>query len=350
MAVKKTGAKVVPRSNNVAPAASAASTRTAAKRPAAKKAGTAPPRTYPDLHDHIAALGKAGLLVTVDRPINKDTEMHPLVRWQFRGGIEEKDRKAFLFNNVVDSKGRKYDIPVVVGALAANREIYRIGIGCELDQIDATWNKAAANPIPPRIVEDAPCHEIVIMGDDLDKPGMGLDAIPVPISTPGWDNAPYTTLSQYITKDPETGVQNMGTYRGQLKSSDRLGMMMLVSNRAGGIEHWSKHNKTREPMPMAIASLKSGTLCSCSTSSRMSRQRPNSPSWVNCRRKTSTPEWAWSASRSSSRVSRTCTRLTRCDPFWTWLLRCQDEPTERITTTMCACASLPTTFVPHSCS
>ena len=89
-------------------------------------------RSYPDLHDHIRALDKAGLLITVDRPINKDTEMHPLVRWQFRGGIEEKDRKAFLFTNVIDSKGRKYDIPVLVGGLAANREIYRIGIGCRV--------------------------------------------------------------------------------------------------------------------------------------------------------------------------------------------------------------------------
>ncbi len=44
--------------------------------------------------------------------------MHPLVRWQFRGGIAEKDRKAFLFTNVIDSKGRKYDIPVLVGGLA----------------------------------------------------------------------------------------------------------------------------------------------------------------------------------------------------------------------------------------
>ena len=48
----------------------------------------APARGYPDLHDHIMALDEAGLLVTVERPINKDTEMHPLVRWQFRGGIE----------------------------------------------------------------------------------------------------------------------------------------------------------------------------------------------------------------------------------------------------------------------
>src|SRR5690349_4411700 len=52
-------------------------------------------RGYSDLHDHLKTLDKAGLLITVDREINKDTEMHPLVRWQFRGGIAERDRKAF---------------------------------------------------------------------------------------------------------------------------------------------------------------------------------------------------------------------------------------------------------------
>src|SRR5437660_11322039 len=110
-------------------------------------------RSYADLHEHLKALEAAGLLIRVDRPINKDTEMHPLVRWQFRGGIEEKDRKAFLFTNVVDAKGGKYDIPVVVGALAANREIYRIGMGCPLDKINETWTRAIANPIAPNIVQ-----------------------------------------------------------------------------------------------------------------------------------------------------------------------------------------------------
>ena len=188
------------------------------RKPAAATTAQATGRGYPDLHDHIRTLDEAGLLVTVDRPINKDTEMHPLVRWQFRGGIEEKDRKAFLFTNVTDSKGRKYDIPVVVGALAANREIFRIGIGCSFQEIDARWLAAAQNPIAPRIVEKAPCHDIVITGKALDKPGNGLDGIPLPISTPGWDIAPYATLSQYITRDPDTGVQNMGNYRGQVKT------------------------------------------------------------------------------------------------------------------------------------
>ena len=54
-------------------------------------------RGYPDLHDHVLALHRAGLLIVVDEPINKDTEMHPLVRWQYRGGIAETDRRAFLF-------------------------------------------------------------------------------------------------------------------------------------------------------------------------------------------------------------------------------------------------------------
>src|SRR6266478_6490365 len=212
-----------------------------------------PRRAYPDLHDHIAALEKAGQLIRVTRAINKDTEMHPLVRWQFRGGISETERKAFLFTNVVDSHGKRYDIPVIVGGVAANREIYRIGLGCELDKIDETWARATAAPIPARVVENAPCHEIVITGDELNKEGQGLDGIPVPISTPGWDNAPYTTLSQYITKDPDTGVQNMGNYRGQVKARRRLGMNPSLELRPGIYNHWEKlRSRGFKKLPCAV--------------------------------------------------------------------------------------------------
>ena len=209
-------------------------------------------RGYPDLHEHLGTLDAAGFLITVDRPINKDTEMHPLVRWQFRGGIAEKDRKAFLFTNVIDSKGHTYEIPVVVGALAASRDIYRIGMGCALDEISPRWIEALANPISPHQVDRAPCQEIVIEGDALNEPGQGLGGIPVPISTPGWDNAPYTTLSQYITKDPDTGVQNMGNYRGQVKGPRRLGMNPSLELRPGIYTHWQKFKARGERMPAAV--------------------------------------------------------------------------------------------------
>jgi UbiD family decarboxylase len=207
---------------------------------------------YPDLHGHLKALDQAGLLITVNRPINKDTEMHPLVRWQFRGGIEEKDRKAFLFTNVTDSKGRTYDIPVVIGALAANRDIYRLGMRCELDEINEVWHRALSKPIPPRVVTNAKCHEIVIQGEELDKLGNGLDGIPVPISTPGWDVAPYTTLSQYVTKDPDTGIQNMGIYRGQVKAPRRLGMNPSLELRPGIYVHWEKQRARGQKLAAAV--------------------------------------------------------------------------------------------------
>src|SRR6266699_1053108 len=105
------------------------------------------PRSYADLHEHVLALARAGLLVIVDEPINKDTEMHPLVRWQYRGGIAEPDRKAFLFTQPTDSKGRRFDISVLVAGLAANRDVYRIGFGKPLEEIGETWVKAIAAPI-----------------------------------------------------------------------------------------------------------------------------------------------------------------------------------------------------------
>ncbi len=208
-------------------------------------------RGYPDLHDHIEALRSAGLLIEVDRLINKDTEMHPLVRWQFRGGIAPEDRKAFLFTNITDSKGRKYDIPVLVCGLAGNNQIYSMGMGCKIEEIRDRWIKALGNPIKPNVVTDAPCQEIVYQGDDL-KNGKGLDDIPVPISSPGWDNAPYTSSSHFVTVDPETGIQNVGNYRGMIKAPDRMGMNPSIELRTGGYMHWAKWKALGKPMPCAV--------------------------------------------------------------------------------------------------
>jgi UbiD family decarboxylase len=209
-------------------------------------------RGYPDLHDHVLALAREGLLVVVDEPINKDTEMHPLVRWQYRGGIPEPERKAFLFTKPTDSKGRKFDCSVLVAGLAANPDVYRVGFGKPLEDIGRIWINAIANPIEPRMVENAPCQEVVTLGDDLDRDGQALDGLPVPISTPGWDNAPYLSAGHYITKDPDTGVQNVGNYRGQLKGPRCLGMNPSVELRAGIYAHWLKYKALGKPMPCAV--------------------------------------------------------------------------------------------------
>src|SRR6266403_809060 len=171
-----------------------------------------------DFQTHLAQLEANGLLVRVERPINKDTELHPLVRCQFLG-----------------------DIPVVVGALAASPKVYAVGMGCQVEEIGAAWTRAIANPIAPILVNSPLCQEVVIQGEDLRRPGRGLASLPVPISTPGFDSAPYLTATLCITRDPETGVRNMGTYRAALKKTDRLGVRMSSRlSGAGGYLHWQK--------------------------------------------------------------------------------------------------------------
>src|SRR5258708_13158207 len=62
---------------------------------------------YRDFREHLKAMEERGKLIRIKREIDKDTELMPLVRWQFRG-LEEAERKAFLFENVVDAKSKKY--------------------------------------------------------------------------------------------------------------------------------------------------------------------------------------------------------------------------------------------------
>jgi 4-hydroxy-3-polyprenylbenzoate decarboxylase len=209
-----------------------------------------PPR---DFQEHLAALEAQGLVTRIDRPINKDTELHPLVRWQFQGGLADDQRRAFLFTNVVDGSGRRYDMPVAVGALGASPRIYSIGMGRPIDEIEPAWINAIAHPIAPVRVAAPPCQEVVIIGEALRGEGRGLATLPVPISTPGFDAAPYLTATLCITRDPETGIRNMGTYRAGLKAGDRLGVRMAARlGGAGGYQHWRKYNKLKRPMPCAI--------------------------------------------------------------------------------------------------
>ena len=203
---------------------------------------------YRDFREHLHALESRGKLIRVGREINKDTELMPLVRWQFRG-LDERDRKAFIFENVVDSHGRRYAMPVTVGTLAATTEIYAIGMMCEADKIHERWTQAQLHPIEPVQISNAPVQEIVRQGKDLLN-GHGLDMIPVPISTPGFDNAPYLTSANWITKDIETGIYNIGNYRSQIKAPDRCGGFFVTQHMG---QHWRKCKAQGKRLEACIA-------------------------------------------------------------------------------------------------
>jgi 4-hydroxy-3-polyprenylbenzoate decarboxylase len=217
---------------------------------------------YSDLRSYLAVLEERGRLVRIHQPIDKDTEMHPLVRLQFRG-LPEAERRAFLFEDVVDSTGRRYDIPVVVGCTAASREIYAIGMQVETPgDINRRWAEAQRNPVPPVRVERGAVHDHVHTGRDLEGIG-GLGFLPVPISTPGFDNAPYTSASHWLSRDPESGRYNLGNYRGQIKAPLRIGCNAGMGQDMWN--HWEKYRARGEPMPAALVLGVAPNLSYCAT-------------------------------------------------------------------------------------
>src|SRR5215471_2648119 len=202
---------------------------------------------YRDVREYLQTLENAGKLMRVSQPVNKDTELHPLVRLQYRG-LPENQRKAFLFENVTDIRGRKYQMPVAVACYAGSSDIYALGMQCSKEEIFDKWTRAQTHPIEPVEVSTASCQERVINGDELRS--AGLDILPVPISTPGFDNGPYTTSSHFVTRDPETGQYNMGNYRGQIKAPDRIGC--FAGNFAGLRMHWNKCRGLNRPLEVAV--------------------------------------------------------------------------------------------------
>jgi 4-hydroxy-3-polyprenylbenzoate decarboxylase len=202
-----------------------------------------------DFRRHLDNLRAAGLLHEIDAPISKEFEAHPLVRLQFRG-LKEEQRKGFLFSNVHDAQGKRCDTRLAIGCLASSRRIFEIGLGLgESDNLLEVVAKAIANPLKPDLLDRGPCQEEVHIGAGLTEHG-GLGEFPIPISTPGFDNGPYTTFSHWVTRDPETGIYNIGNYRGQVKAPDRIGCFTFPPQHLG--IHWVKCRRLGVPLEAAL--------------------------------------------------------------------------------------------------
>ncbi|HEX9146708.1 MAG TPA: UbiD family decarboxylase, partial [Candidatus Binatia bacterium] len=126
---------------------------------------------YGDFRAYLEELDKRGKLHRWRRPVNKDTELMPLMRLQYRGIADEK-RQAFLFENVLDSRNRKHAIKVATGVYGSSREIISLGLACDEPlQIYEKWRHALAAPIEPGRVSHAAVHEEIYTGTRLKEFG-----------------------------------------------------------------------------------------------------------------------------------------------------------------------------------
>ncbi len=204
---------------------------------------------YKDLREYLDKLDKLGLLVHIKRPIVKEKELTSLVKLQFRG-LPENRRRGFLFENVVDSNGKKYNMNVATGILASSPEMYALGMNCKPEEVPAKWAAALQNPIPPVMVENAPVQEVVTMGDDLLKDGYGIEELPVPVDVPGFSGQIRSSFSAFITKDIETGIRNVGNYSAHLFGKTKVLWEIAKTNH--GFVHWQKAKAKGKKLQAAV--------------------------------------------------------------------------------------------------
>lgn len=95
----------------------------------------------------------------------------------------------------------------------------------------------------PKTVSSGPCQEVV------QKNGT-LEGIPILKCWPS-DGGPYITLPMVFTKDPETGMRNIGTYRMQVYDERTTGMHW--QRHKGGAQHYRVAERLGTRLPVAVA-------------------------------------------------------------------------------------------------
>lgn len=194
---------------------------------------------YADLREFLRKLEACGKLHRIREPVDKDWEIAAVSRIAFQS-IPEPRRPALVFENV---KG--FDSPVVLGVNGASRSIYCLALECELAEVHRKWTEAELRPIPPVLVDKGPVQENIFKGESCD-----ITRLPIPTWTVGQDPAPYITAGCVVTRDPDSGIRNVGTYRVQIKGPRKLGL--FINYLQGGREHVEKNNRAGRPTPVAI--------------------------------------------------------------------------------------------------
>ena len=204
---------------------------------------------FKDLREFLTALEGIGKLRRITREIDKDAELHPVVRWQFRG-LPEAERFGFLFENVKGIHGERYRGSVASAVIAPCLQNYALALGCEPTRqaINDRWAQAYKHPIPTRTVSTGPVKEEIHKGDRLLAHG-GLHEFPIPMITNGWESLPRLTGVCWMSRDPDTGSVNVGTYNGVLLGP--LQTNLRASPRADLRVHWQKYKAKGLPLPVA---------------------------------------------------------------------------------------------------
>ena len=196
-----------------------------------------------DLREWISLLEEEGELARVKTEVNWDLEIGGVLR-----ETTGRQGPALLFENIKEHKDTACT-KLFSGSLATfPRVALMMGLPKDTPYKDLiqVWRERVKKPIKPAVVAAGPCKENIVKGDDVD-----LFQFP----TPHWqkfDGGRYIgTFHGVITKDPDTGWENVGTYRQVIH--DKSTTSMSVAQGQHIWMHWRKYRAKGQNLPLAVA-------------------------------------------------------------------------------------------------
>lgn len=185
-----------------------------------------------DLRSFLQVLEEKGLLFTARKEVDWDHEIGSII------GTLEPSGKAAYFPKVKD---RAF---AVCGGMLASMDSIAAALGCEKGEITDFLAKCLDNPIKPRVVEQAPCHENILTGDQVD-----MDRIPVPIHAPK-DGGPIITGGVIVSKSINGTRQNLSFQRMHVKGKDKISIMINEWRHLK--EFYDEAEAQGKPLPISI--------------------------------------------------------------------------------------------------
>ena len=215
---------------------------------------------YRDLRDFISQLENSGQLRRIQQPVDPRLEITEICDRTLRAG-----GPALLFENP-----RGSDIPVLANLFGTAE---RVAAGMGADSVDAlrgigellaslkepeppkgmkdAWEKLPVFrkvlDMAPRLLKRAACQQHVLAADQVD-----LGRLPIQTCWPG-DAGPLITWALVVTKGPGKDRQNLGIYRQQVLSRNKV-IMRWLAHRGGALDFrdWQLAHPG-EPFPVAVA-------------------------------------------------------------------------------------------------
>ncbi|MCA9708903.1 MAG: UbiD family decarboxylase [Myxococcales bacterium] len=191
----------------------------------------------PDLRSFLdlVRLKRKADLVEVTREVSPRYETAAILT-----ALEAKRRSPILlFRSVAGTR-----LPVVTN-LGGSMGRLALALGCSLPEVGSRFEQAAAGRIAPQRVTDAPVHEVILRGEQVD-----LSLLPAMVYHADDSEHPYLTAAMVVARDPETGVQNLSYHRMMIVGRDRTGIYMERGRHLHGI--YEKHRALGRPMPIAV--------------------------------------------------------------------------------------------------